>query len=244
MKKALIFACAIAISTSSFSSEEETHWGYSGKTGPENWALLSKDNFACSGKNQSPINLSGFIEAELSPISFNYQQGGYEIINNGHTVVLKFKPGSTIKNKGNTYNLLQLHFHAPSENHINGKSYPLEAHLVHSDSNGNLSVISVMFEQGKENAGLASAWESMPKNTGDKYTLDHTVSALDILPVNRDYYRFNGSLTTPPCSEGVRWFVMKHSVTASKAQIAEFKKALKETNNRPLQALNSRLILQ
>jgi carbonic anhydrase len=139
---------------------------------------------------------------------------------------------------------LQFHFHAPSENHINGHSYPLEAHFVHADKNGDLAVVAVMFEEGSANPGLKKAWPGMPKHPGEKHELSETVAADDILPNDRDYYRFNGSLTTPPCSEGVYWLVMKNVATASKEQIDAFSHVLNEPNNRRLQAKNARIILQ
>ena len=242
MKKILLAICTVSLIGGC--ATQNTHWGYSGHEGPENWATLSSDNFACSGKNQSPINLSGFIEADLSPIQFNYKAGGHEILNNGHTVQVNYEKGSSIKVDGTAFELLQFHFHTPSENHINGQSFPMEAHLVHADKNGNLAVVAVMFKQGAANGGLTKAWSSMPKHAGDKHKLPQTVSASSILPENRDYYRFNGSLTTPPCSEGVRWLVMKNAVTVSKQQIEAFSHVLHGTNNRPIQAVNARTILK
>lgn len=242
MKKSLV-AMTLLASTSAYSATG-AHWGYSGHEGPENWASLSADNYACNGKNQSPVNLTGFVESELQPIAFDYKAGGKEVLNNGHTVQVNYHKGSSIKVDGIEFNLLQFHFHAPSENHIDGKSYPLEAHLVHADKDGNLAVVAVMFEEGKQNEGLKQAWSKMPQHSGDKYELSADVNVKDILPENRDYYRFNGSLTTPPCSEGVRWLVLKQAVTASKAQIKSFKHALHEPNNRPLQAANARIILK
>jgi len=245
MKKSILLACAMMASTTSFASEHEhAHWGYSGDGAPENWASLTGDNFACTGKNQSPINLTGFIESELAPIVFHYQAGGNEIVNNGHTVQVNYQKGSYIEIDGKQFNLLQFHFHAPSENHINGEAYPLEGHLVHADKDGNLAVIAVMFKEGDENKGLATAWKQIPMHEGDKHAFSASVDAIDILPENKDYYRFNGSLTTPPCSEGVRWFVMKEAVTASKAQIEAFKATMHGANNRPLQDVNSRVILK
>lgn len=243
MKKTVVTACVFA-ALSSGCATHNPHWGYSGYEGPENWATLSADNFACSGKNQSPINLSGFIESELLPIQFSYRQGGNEILNNGHTVQVNYQKGSSINVDGETFELLQFHFHAPSENHINGQSYPMEAHLVHADKRGNLAVVAVMFEEGATNKGWERAWSFMPKHAGDKNRLTTTVHVNDILPKSRDYYRFNGSLTTPPCSEGVRWLVMKEVVTASKEQMATLSSVLHEPNNRPLQPVNARTILK
>jgi len=243
MKNIALLACVMLASTS-VSSSSKSNWGYSGHEGPENWAKLSSDNIACTGNNQSPINLTGFIESELTPISFNYEKGGSEILNNGHTVQVNYKKGSHIQIDGHTFNLLQFHFHAPSENVINGKSYPMEAHFVHSDKNGNLAVIAVMFEKAAENKAIKSAWSKMPEHAGDKHNLTTVISASDFLPKNRDYYRFNGSLTTPPCTEGVRWLVMKNTVSASESQISSFSHVLHEPNNRPLQDVNARVILK
>ena len=243
IRKTIVFICVVVASSSVY-SETKSHWGYSGHEGPENWAKISTDNFACSGKNQSPINLSGFIEADLLPIQFHYKQGGYEILNNGHTVQVNYKQGSNIKVDEHTFDLLQFHFHAPSENHINDHSYPLEAHLVHADKNGNLAVVAVMFKEGPVNNELKKAWSLMPNHIGDKHELSESVDVNNLLPKNRGYYRFNGSLTTPPCSEGVRWLVMKNVVTVSKEQINAFSHVLHEPNNRPLQAINSRVILK
>lgn len=243
MKKTVMLISLLLASNSAIPAES-AHWAYSGSEGPKHWATLSPDNISCSGKNQSPINLSGYVEAELSPIQFSYITAGNEILNNGHTVQVNYEEGSYISLDGETFNLLQFHFHAPSENHINGKSFPLEAHFVHADTNGNLAVVAVMFEEGAENAALTDAWDIIPKHAGDKNILTKKVSAEAILPAKRDYYRFNGSLTTPPCSEGVRWLVMKDSETASKQQIDAFKQVLHEPNNRPLQSINARTILQ
>ena len=222
----------------------DVHWTYSGNEGPEHWGELS-DKFAlCStGKNQSPINISGLIEAELQPISFSYAAASKDILNNGHTIQVNYNAGSYITVDGIDFELKQFHFHAPSENLINGKSYPMEAHLVHADKDGNLAVIGVMFVEGKENKALTQAWEKMPKQANDKQTLTG-VAAIDLLPKNHDYYRFNGSLTTPPCSEGVRWLVMKNAVSASKAQIETFTNAMHHANNRPVQATNARPVLK
>jgi len=216
---ALLVSC---IGTTVFAGER---WEYSGEKGPQHWGELSSDFSACSsGKNQSPINLSGFMEGALAPIAFSYSQGGVAILNNGHTVQVNYQPGSSISVNGHSFELKQFHFHAPSENHINGKSFPMEAHFVHADKSGNLAVIAVMFEEGAQNAELEKAWQQLPMHKGDNNELKSPTSATALLPAKKDYYRFNGSLTTPPCSEGVWWLVMKDSVTASKSQIAKFAK--------------------
>ncbi|HSQ86593.1 MAG TPA: carbonic anhydrase [Desulfobacterales bacterium] len=224
---------------------ENAHWGYTGHEGPEHWGKLDPKYSACSeGKNQSPVNLTGMIESDLSPININYKSGGNEILNNGHTIQVNYKPGSTITVNGHKFELKQFHFHSPSENKIEGHSYPMEAHFVHDDKEGNLAVIAVMFETGKKNMELEKAWAHMPKNAGDKNPLPVSIDAISLLAHNYDYYRFNGSLTTPPCSEGVWWLVMKYFDTASKEQIDKFSDVMGHPNNRPLQPVNARVILK
>jgi carbonic anhydrase len=221
-----------------------THWGYKGDIGPDRWTTLNPEFIACSGKNQSPINLTGIIEAEMRPVQFNYMAGGHEVINNGHTIQVNFEAGSSISVDGIQFDLKQFHFHSPSENQINGKSFPLEAHLVHSDKDGNLAVVSVVFDEGKANLVVGAAWDQMPKAEGGKKSLPSKVAATGLLSGERDYYRYNGSLTTPPCTEGVRWIVMKAPMTVSKQQIEDFKTTLGFANNRPVQPINSRMILK
>jgi carbonic anhydrase len=221
-----------------------THWGYKGEIGPDRWTTLKPEFSACSGKNQSPINLTGMIEAEMKPVQFSYKAGGHEVINNGHAIQVNFEAGSSILVDGIQFDLKQFHFHSPSENQINGKSFPLEAHLVHSDKDGNLAVVSVVFDGGKANSVVGAVWDQMPKAEGGKKPLPGKVAATGLLPGKRDYYRYNGSLTTPPCTEGVRWIVMKAPMTVSNQQIDDFKATLGFANNRPVQPVNSRMILK
>ena len=224
-------------------SVQATEWDYSGDKGPANWAQLSAEFSMCNGSNQSPVDLTGLVDAQLAPISFNYHTGSSDIINNGHTVQVNAKAGNSIVVDGVSFELKQFHFHVPSENHINGKSYPMEAHLVHADKDNHLAVVAVMFEAGQPNALLDKVWQQAP-DIGGKASLTTDLPAVALLPSDRDYYRFNGSLTTPPCSEGVRWLVLKQPVTASNAQLKQLVHHIHHENNRPLQAVNARVILQ
>jgi len=246
MKKLIILAGILLTSlVGCDSGGGGTHWGYSGAAGPANWGGLCPEFSACSaGKNQSPINLTGFIGSDLKPIGIHYRIGGNEILNNGHTVQVNYAPGSKISVDGQEFELKQFHFHAPSENLINGMSYPMEAHLVHADNAGNLAVIAVMFVEGKTNESLAQGWAVLPEKAGDNNRLSPGIWAEGILPSNRDYYRYNGSLTTPPCTEGVRWLVMKEPVSASKDQVEKFAHVMHHPNNRPVQAVNARPVLK
>ncbi|MGR6839314.1 carbonic anhydrase [Aliivibrio wodanis] len=227
-------AVITTLSASSFVSASE--WSYAGETAPANWHGTCQ-----TGVNQSPIDITNAIESTLEPIIFNYAQAGKNIVNNGHTVQVNFDGKQSIQVEGTTFNLLQLHFHAPSENLIAGHSFPLEMHLVHSDKEGNLAVIGIMLKEGNTNSELEKVWDKMPKS-GD-VNLDSKLMLTRLLPSNQAYYRFNGSLTTPPCTEGVTWFVMKNPITISAEQLIQFK-SLYQGNNRPVQAINARPILK
>lgn len=244
MDKTLLWATTL-IAAGLANASELPHWTYAGEAGPQHWGELSPDFAVCrSGKNQSPVNLTGMIDGSLPPLQVEYRRGGNEILNNGHTVQVNYAPGSVIEVGGGRYELKQFHFHAPSENTIEGRSYPLEAHFVHADADGNLAVVAVMFEEGEANGELEKAWSQLPEHSGDRHSLAAAVDAASILPAAHDYYRFNGSLTTPPCSEGVLWLVEKQVQSASKAQIARLAEAIHHPNNRPLQALNARAVLR
>ena len=224
--------------------DKTPHWTYAGKLGPEHWSTLDAKFSACAGRNQSPVDLSRFIEAQLPPIRFDYRDGGHDVVNNGHTVQVDYGPGSSISIDDDVFLLKQFHFHAPSENHIGGKAFPIEAHFVHADVRGNLAVVAVMFVQGASNGTLESLWPRLPAGADERHALSPEVGAKGLLPANRDYYRYEGSLTTPPCSEGVRWFVLKQPVTASAAQIGRLVQVLGHPNNRPVQPIGARVVLK
>ena len=238
-------ALAVAVTLCSASAFAQKHWGYEGEEGPQNWSKLDPKFVMCGlGKNQSPIDISGFVEADLKPLKFAYTAGVSDIVNNGHTVQVNYSPGSSLTVDGREFELKQFHFHSPSENKINGKQYPLESHLVHADKDGNLAVVAVMFQEGAPSAALTKLWEKMPAKSGDKNSLPAGMSVSQMLPAERGYYRYDGSLTTPPCSEGVRWLILKKIATASKAQIDLFSKAVGHPNNRPLNPVNARTVLK
>ena len=221
------------------------HWGYMGEVGPRHWSDVKKEFKMCSeGKQQSPINVVASKDIDLKALDLQYKTGSKSIINNGHTVQVNMAEGSILKLDGANYKLKQFHFHVPSENNINGEAYPLEAHFVHATDDGKLAVIAVMFEEGDENPILAKAWKKLPTlKVGEESKCG--LSADDVkalMPKNKDYYKFMGSLTTPPCSENVKWHVYKNTLTASKEQINAFFTLFSFPNNRPVQASNGREI--
>jgi len=222
---------------------EEAHWGYGKEHGPSQWSELKPEFELCrAGKRQSPIDIAAVEKADLPSIDFKYQVSPLRIINNGHTIQVNLSSGSTITIADHTYALQQFHFHTPSEEAIRGKHHALVAHFVHKDVEGKLAVVAVLFDVGKSNAVLAPVLANMPREEGPESTFEGTsLDPAKLLPPKRGYYEFEGSLTTPPCSEGVRWFVLKQPVTLSQQQLDAFRK-LYQRNARPTQPLNGRIV--
>ncbi|MBI3283346.1 MAG: carbonic anhydrase family protein [Burkholderiales bacterium] len=220
----------------------EVHWSYQGEGGPLNWAKLNPANAKCdSGERQSPIDIRDGIRVDLEPIAFDYKPSRFNVIDNGHTIQVNIGAGNYISVLGHNYELVQFHFHKPSEERVNGKSFEMVAHLVHKDADGRLAVVAVLLERGKAHSLVQAVWNNLPL---EKNEAVQPLTALDmnqILPVKRDYYTYMGSLTTPPCSEGVLWLVMKEPVEISADQLAIFSR-LYPMNARPLQKISGRLI--
>jgi carbonic anhydrase len=215
------------------------HWSYTGEHGPDHWKEVSE---TCGvGKNQSPINVTDAAKATLEPLTVTYGGMVTELTNNGHTLQAAVTGNNTLVVDGVTFELKQFHFHTPSENVINNHQYPLEGHFVHADKDGNLAVVAVMFEMGDNNPELAKLTATLPKS-GQTVKLAQAFAVKDLLPSITNYYRFNGSLTTPPCSEGVRWIVLQETKTLSKDQDKALMSMMGH-NNRPVQALNARKVL-
>lgn len=224
------------------SHDKKAHWGYMGAEGPENWGGLSAAYETCkSGTSQSPINISVAPHKDADGLKISYQPTPMSVLNNGHTIQVNYASGSSMTVDGKTYELLQFHFHSPSEHTYKGSPYPLEAHLVHKAADGSLAVVGVLIKEGaKDNPVLASVWSHMPKEAGGTMEMaSMSVNVADLLPAKKAYWNYSGSLTTPPCSEGVNWFVMDKSVEASAAQIKQFLTVVHE-NARPTQPMNGR----
>jgi carbonic anhydrase len=223
--------------------EHEVHWSYEGSTGPDHWSKLKPEFAACgAGKRQSPIDIQDGARLELEPIKFDYRPAPLRIVDNGHTVQINYAEGSSISISGVRYDLKQFHFHKPSEERVNGKMYDMVAHLVHQSADGRLAVVAVLMESGAQNDFLAAVWPHLPLEAGREAALaEVTIDVTTLLPESRTYFAFMGSLTTPPCSEGVLWLVMKTPVAISPGQVAVFGKLYK-MNARPVQAGNGRLI--
>jgi len=243
MKIKLLAIVLATCSISAFASEQ-THWSYEGNGAPQNWSKISPEFSECTnGKNQSPVDIHNASPVHATPLSISYLAAPESVVNNGHSVQVNVPKGDTLIVDGETFTLQQFHFHSPSENTIDGKSFPMEAHFVHTNAAGEIAVVAVMFNVGDENKELANIWEKMPSEQGKPANITEKVNLAKLLPAEHNHYRFSGSLTTPPCTEGVRWLVMKQPQTLSEAQLEKFQHAMHHANNRPVQDLHGRVIV-
>ena len=218
------------------------HWDYAGSGGPESWGRMKPEFSACSsGSRQSPIDIRDGIKVNLDPVQFDYKPSAFRVIDNGHTVQVNVGPGNSIEVLGRRYDLLQFHFHRPSEERIDGKQFDMVAHLVHKDLEGRLAVVAVLLERGSAHALVQSVWNNLPLEKGEDVAARTTIDLSALLPAERSYFTYMGSLTTPPCSEGVLWMVMKTPMPISGDQIGIFAR-LYPMNARPVQSAAGRLI--
>ncbi|MFZ3073365.1 MAG: carbonic anhydrase family protein [Thermodesulfobacteriota bacterium] len=217
------------------------HWTYEGEGSPDKWGELSPDYATCSqGKTQSPIDIKEAAQEELTPIDFSYSAiKTAKVLNNGHTLQVNYDNGSMISINGKEYDLVQFHFHAPSEHTVNGKPADMELHFVHKNGNKKLAVVGVLMVKGAENETIAKLWANLPKNANDSADVKAAFNAGDLLPVEKGYFNYSGSLTTPPCSEGVNWLVLKNPIEMSESQIKAFAGIIGKSN-RPVQPVNKR----
>ena len=243
----LLLSFAVGLSVAivpQLAASEAAHWTYSGEQGPAHWAELSSDYVACGiGVHQSPVDIAKPVVAALQPLRYEYRSHGKAIVNNGHTLQINAEPGSRLLAEGDSFDLLQLHFHSPSEHRIDGEQFLMEGHFVHQNSRGELAVVAVLYREGPRNELLEQLGNLAPEQIGsvEKLALDFSE-----IPDRTDpgaYYRYTGSLTTPPCTENVRWFVMKSIHTVAIEQRNRFVELIGE-DARDIQPLNARIVLE
>lgn len=223
----------------------EHTWDYGDALGPTHWGDLKPEFAACkNGHHQSPIDIRNPKKAALPPIQFDYKPTSLHIIDNGHTIMINYGPGSSITVGDKKYMLKQFHFHRPSEEKIDGKNFDMTVHLVHADEEGKLAVVAVLLQKGQDNPLVHELWNDLPKEKDKEEFFDNAeINLSQILPADRGYYMFSGSLTTPPCSEDVTWFVMKHPTTISAKEIQQFSQLYRD-DARPTQPLYDRVVLE
>lgn len=234
-----------AAAAHSESSHGNAHWTYSGQTGPQAWSQLQSEFSTCGiGKRQSPININDTytLQGPAEPLQFNYKPSNGEVVNNGHTIQVNVQGGNTLTVRGTTYSLVQMHFHTPSEEQVNSRNFAMVAHLVHKSAEGQLAVVAVLLDPGAANPLIDKVWTYMPLDVNDTVRMPMGLLDLnELLPKDQRYYQFMGSLTTPPCTEGVLWMVLKQPAPISQAQLRLFQQ-LYPNNARPVQPVNDRPI--
>jgi len=214
------------------------HWDYVGEMGPDKWG--NEFPTCAKGTKQSPLNIVGPFEKSKDVLAVSYKEGALKILNNGHTIQVNVEPGSTLKINKDVYNLLQFHFHRPSEEQIDGKPMAMVAHFVHKNAEGKLAVLGVLLNEGKDNDAIKTIWEKAPKSEGPELVVDGVkFNPAVLVPAALTHYSYEGSLTTPPCTEGVNFFILKTTMDIGKKQVADFPY---KKNARPVQALNGRKI--
>lgn len=245
MKPRFALACSFIVAALAMHPAQAAgpHWEYHGAHGPAHWSELDGTFEACAkGLRQSPIDIRHATAAPLPAIEFSYGRVSPTIVNNGHTVQVNLPSGQGITVEGQHYELVQFHFHAPSEERLQGKATAMVAHFVHRDAQGRLAVVAVLLQPGRPQAAFESVLSHLPAHAGETLTVDGLeLDLAAMLPADRRYYDFDGSLTTPPCSESVKWMVLKQPVTLSARAIRQFR-ALYPANARPVQPLNGRAV--
>jgi carbonic anhydrase len=244
---ALAFVCGAALCVDVAARAADAaapHWGYSGETGPEHWGAEDPSFATCSiGKHQSPVNIEKAVVKDLPELKFDYKDTALNVTDTGHTYQINATSGSGGFTVGDDrYDFAQVHFHELSEESLHGRHYSMEAHIVHKNAKGDLAVVAVLIRKGKTNEFLKPIFDNFPvKGTAENDVAGKTVNMGDFLPTHHGYFTFEGSLTTPPCSENVRWFVLKTPVEASEAQLKQFGGRYTH-NSRPTQPVNGRVI--
>lgn len=246
LKRSILLAASLSLVSAAAIAAD---WNYDLSDtvhGPNAWGTIEGYETCGTGQKQSPIDLNRAYRADISKIIFNYKEAALNVVNNGHTIQVNVDNGSTISIGKETYRLLQFHFHSPSEHTRYGYAYPMEVHFVHVNNAGTLAVVGVFIKQGRANEVIEAIWKLAPHEAGT-VTSSETIKQRRLLggyDTGEEYFNYHGSLTTPPCTENVRWHVLDDAIEASAEQIEHFKHLLHEGHNaRPVQELNGRKVL-
>jgi carbonic anhydrase len=235
---------AAAASSPVHAAEPHLHWGYDGAGGPPAWATLEPEYALCgSGQRQSPIDIRDGLSVDLEAVKFDYHPSHFSVLDNGHTLQVDLASGNRIEVGGRSYELQQFHFHRPSEERIDGRRFEMTLHLVHKDAEGQIAVVALLVSAGQPQTVVQQVWNNLPLERNDRQAPAELLDLGKLLPTDLRYYTYMGSLTTPPCTEGVRWIVIQQPITLSPEQIALFAR-IYPMNARPLQAADGRRILQ
>jgi carbonic anhydrase len=232
----------LAVTVAAAAPRHGTHWTYEGESGPANWSKINSDWAMCAGgRRQSPIDIRDGIKVDLEQITFDYHPSSFNEIDNGHTIQVTVGGGNFITVGNQTYELEQFHFHRPSEERVNGKGTEMVIHLVHRSAEGKLAIVAVLLERGKQHSLIQTVWNNLPLEKNELVAPSVVLDLKDVLPEQREYYTYMGSLSEPPCTEGVLWLVMKQPMQASPAQMALYSR-LYPLNARPVQQGFGRMV--
>ncbi|MEW6024686.1 MAG: carbonic anhydrase family protein [Pseudomonadota bacterium] len=235
-------AAAAVVAAAAAAPKISNHWDYEGEFGPENWGKINPAWSQCgAGKRQSPIDIRDGMKVNLDEIDFNYRPSDYTEVDNGKTVQVNLARGNFMTIGNQSYELVQFHFHRPSEEKINGKGTEMVIHLEHRGPGGKLAIVAVLLERGRANDAIQTVWNNIPLEKNQQVASSEPLDPLELLPDRREYYTYMGSQTTPPCTENVLWLVMKQPMTASPAQMALFSR-LYPLNARPVQESEGRMV--
>lgn len=219
-------------------------WGYEGAGGPEAWGALKPEFGLCAkGRRQSPIDIRGGLAVDLEPVRFDYRPSAFGVVDNGRTVQVSLQPGNAIEVAGRRFELVQFHFHRPSEERIDGRQFAMSLHLVHRDEQGRHAVVALLLDEGPAHPVVQAVWNHLPLERHDERRARVLLDPTELLPADRRYYTYMGSLTMPPCTEDVLWVVMRTPVSVAAGQIELFSR-IYPMNARPLQSASGRRILQ
>lgn len=238
---ATVLGALVTLPVRTLANENTPHWTYGGADNPTHWGELDESFAQCEeGQAQSPINIQGAETSSPASLEFDYQPTPLVVVNNGHSIQVNYQPGSTVTINGETYELKQFHFHTPSEHELSGDAAPMELHLVHQNAAGQLAVIGVMMDVNEmPNPTIDTIWQYIPEEAGENAVDGQMVNAASLLPASKSYYSYSGSLTTPPCSEGVSWTILTEPIQVSEEQVETFAN-LYQVNARPVQPVNNR----
>ncbi len=224
-------------------SSDAVEWGYDGAKGPENWGSLSEEYAACAtGKQQSPVDITGYVAGDAEPLSFSYGTDAVEVRNDGKAVHFDYPPGNTMSIGQKSLTLISAHMHSPSEHLLDGVSFAAELHMIHADADGNLAVVGQFFRLGESSPAVQAILDAAPA-TGESVSDGRNLNAGDYTPNGHGYYRYDGSKTTPPCDEPVDWYVMREPKTISQDQVDRLLALSGGPSNRPVQPIGDRVIV-
>ncbi len=226
----------------------EPQWGYEGGTGPLHWGGMEQDHdkhLLCrDGVRQSPIDIGKVLGFESLRLQSHYFETPVQIIRNSHTVLLKYEQGSYIEWGDEVFELIQFHFHHPSEHRVSGRSYPMEIHFVHKTESQEYVIIGVLVKFGSYNPHVQKVWDLIPDEIDKETIYENTrLRANHFLPSSKKYFHYAGSLTTPPCTENVTWLVLEEPIEISEKQLAQFQKYI-DHNARPIQKPHHRIVVK